>query len=127
MPAESVQSHPPRSEHNGSLWFGVLGAPAAWFIDLEVQYALVPWVCAAQHRIVLHLATAVFLAAAAIAGGISWHHWQALKREFGENPPPGVPARQQFMAGLGLLTSGLFFVVILAQGIPNFFLDPCAK
>jgi hypothetical protein len=33
--------------------------------------------------------------------------------------------RSRFMAVLGLLTSILFFLIILAQSIPSFILSPC--
>jgi len=36
-------------------------------------------------------------------------------------------ARGRFMALTGLLVSALFFLLILAQTIPIFFIDPCLR
>ena len=51
-----------------------------------------------------------------------------LDRRFGKQWPQatgGPQMRRRFMAVLGLLTSTMFFFVILAQGIPSFMLNPC--
>ena len=39
--------------------------------------------------------------------------------------PPDIEARAQFMGTLGMWTSGLFVLVILAQAVPTFVLHPC--
>ena len=39
------------------LWSGLLGAPVAWLVTLELGYALTPWACNHQHQGVLHLVT----------------------------------------------------------------------
>jgi hypothetical protein len=105
-------------------WAGVLGGPVAWLVQMECNYALVGWACATGHVVVLHLVTLGGLLIAAAGGLTAWREW----RRSGTQWPKGAggpQTRSRFMAVLGLLTSLLFFFVILAQGIPSFILSPC--
>jgi hypothetical protein len=98
-----------------ALWAGVLGAPLAWSLQLQVGYALVPWVCRHQVHWVLPALTVLFVLIAVACGLLSW-------RDFHRSGPAG---RTRFLGALGLMTSSLFGLVILAQGIAWFFIDPC--
>ncbi|MDQ3819194.1 MAG: hypothetical protein M3362_16170, partial [Acidobacteriota bacterium] len=100
------------------LWTGVLLAPFVWSTQMEVNYLLVPYACMTGHRVVLYLVTLVALILAAAGGLISWRNWQEAGREMPDDAGD-ARTRSRFMALLGLLTSAMFFVVILAQGIPN--------
>src|SRR4051812_45535055 len=106
------------------LWAGILAGPIAWFLQMQVSYALVPWACATGHLIVLHLLTLGGLLIAAAGALTAWREWQRLGREWPKGAG-GPQARSRFMAVLGLLASIMFFLVILAQGIPSFLLNPC--
>jgi hypothetical protein len=102
-----------------SLWTGLLLAPAAWLLQMQISYALVPWSCSHQERSALYITTVVFLA---ISGGailISWKNWQAIAQD---NP---AAKRARFMALLGILIGTMFSLVIIAQGIPRFIISPC--
>ncbi len=106
------------------LWIGVLAGPLAWFLYQQVSYMLATLSCAATATLVLHAMTAVALLIALAGAGIAWKSW---RRTGGEWPARsgGTVARSRFMALGGLLLSALFFLVIVAQGLPNFFLSPC--
>src|ERR1051325_345753 len=107
-----------------ALWAGILAGPVAWLLQMQGGYTLVPWACANGHVFVLHLVTLVGLLIAAAGALIAWRDW----RRFGKQWPKGKGGphmRRRFMAVLGLLTSVMFFLVILAQGIPSFILKPC--
>jgi hypothetical protein len=107
-----------------ALWTGILAGPVAWLLQMQTGFALVPWACATGHVFVLHLVTLAGLLIAAAGALVAWRDW----RRFGKEWPKGKGGRQmrrRFMAVLGLLTSVLFFFVILAQGIPSFILNPC--
>jgi hypothetical protein len=72
----------------------------------------------------LHIVTVVALLITAGAGLVAWRKWQ----EAGRTEPDeaaGPRPRSRFMAVLGLLTSAMFFLTILAQGIASFVLHPC--
>ena len=100
----------------------MLGGPLAWLLTLEVGYAISSWTCARDHHGVLHVVTALGVGLALAAGVVSWRSWLAL----GTRPDdgPGVP-RQRFMAGVGLATSALFALVIIAAEVPVLVLRGC--
>jgi hypothetical protein len=107
-----------------ALWTGLLLPPAAFLLNLELAYALVPNACSSGNELSVHLVHLVCLALAVFGGVTAWRFW----RRSGETWPGdegGPVARSRFMAGLGFLTSALFALVILAQWIPSFMLSPC--
>lgn len=106
------------------LWTGILAGPVAWALDLGISYALVKWSCSTGRDLVLHLITP--LALALVAGGavVSWF---ALQRVTGVEPTDGGEPRQRakFMAILGLASSALFALTIVAGAIPRWVLNAC--
>jgi hypothetical protein len=61
----------------------------------------------------------------AAGGGISaWYNWQRM-RQVQPSEAGGVLPRSRFMAVIGLLSSGLFILVIMAQWLPHFILSLC--
>lgn len=107
-----------------ALWAGLLLAPTAFLLNLEVAYALVPTACSSQNRLLVHLVHLVCLLIAATGGFIALRSW----RVGGETWPGeqgGRVGRSRFMAGLGLMLSGFILLVLLAQWIPSFVLNPC--
>jgi hypothetical protein len=107
-----------------ALWAGLLLAPAAFLLNLEVAYALVPAACSAGSRLRVHLVHLLCLLIAAAGGFTAWQAWRS-SGEIWPGEEGGRLGRSRFMAGLGLLLSGLFVLVILAQWIPSFVLNPC--
>jgi hypothetical protein len=106
-------------------WTGLLAGPAAWALQMQVGYTLVPWACAHDVQAVsLHAVTVVALLLTAIGGFISWRSWRRAGREWPEDEG-GATARSRFMAVSGLIISAMFFLVILMQGIASFILHPC--
>ncbi|HXH12048.1 MAG TPA: hypothetical protein VNP04_20065 [Alphaproteobacteria bacterium] len=106
------------------LWIGVLAGPLAWFLHQQVSYVLATLRCSDAAMLVLHVATAMALLIALAGGGIAWTSWRRTDGEWSARGG-GTVARSRFMALGGLLLSALFFLVIVAQGLPNFFLSPC--
>lgn len=108
-----------------SLWFGILGPPLFWAARLSSSYALVPFACRTGWVGLLNLVTGAALLGALVAGAVAWKRW----RDVGggtEVDADGRAARTRFMGLVGVLSSGFFFLVILAEGIGNFLIDPCA-
>jgi hypothetical protein len=108
-----------------ALWAGLLLAPTAFLLNLEVAYAMVPTACASQNRLLVHLVHAVCLIIAATGGFFALRSWRAYGETWPGGEEGGPIARSRFMAGLGLLLSTFIVLVILAQWIPSFVLDPC--
>jgi dolichyl-phosphate-mannose--protein O-mannosyl transferase len=106
------------------LWTGILAGPMAWAFDLMASYAVVKRVCHTHNYAVLPLITAASLAMVIGAAAIAW---TALTRTANDLPIDGGEPRQRarFMAILGLASSGLFTLQILAGAIPHWVLDAC--
>jgi hypothetical protein len=107
-----------------ALWTGLLLAPAAFLLNLEVAYALVPVACSSGSRLLVHIVHAVCLLLAAFGAITALRQWK-LTGETWPGETGGRIGRSRFMAGLGLYLSLLFVMVILAQWIPSFVLSPC--
>jgi hypothetical protein len=108
-----------------SLWAGVLGAPAAWAVQMELYYLLVPWACRTGHRWPLFVVPIVFVVLAALGGLLSWRDWERSGRGSPDTSDGGPVARTWFLGMLGVMVSALFCMLILAQWIAAFFISPC--
>jgi hypothetical protein len=124
------KSHPEsREEHsnimrNRAEWSGILTGPIVWLVNLQTTYALVHWACLHKQMFPLRLAALFFLALTAAAGIVSLNIFQKLKDEARVTPPEDI-ARQRFMVILGMMSSALFALAIIAQGLATFFINPC--
>ena len=106
------------------LWIGMLAPPLAFLLNLQLSYVLVPQACITGQHLLLHLVPVGALLLA-VGGGLSaWYNWRRMGYT-GSTEAAGVLPRSRFMAATGLLTSGLFILVIVAQWLPNFLLNPC--
>ncbi len=107
-----------------ALWTGLLAGPIVWLISFEANFALAPWACVTQGKAALY---AVSIGALVLSGGsglLAWREWGDL----GKQPPgdsEGTLPRSRIMALGGVLSSALFFLVILAQAIPEVMLKAC--
>jgi hypothetical protein len=99
---------------------GVFAGPIAWLANTQLNYALVPWVCA--HQIHVIPAVAFCLAALSLAGAfLSWRAWAPAVRTPGDGGP------RPWLAGIGLLVSLLFTLVILVQGSAGLVFHGCER
>jgi hypothetical protein len=115
----------PPTENSFCLWLGLLGAPVAWLIQLELCYALANKACVGWPRWSLHAGGLFFLALAIGAGLLSWRNFKRAPK--GETPDSddSLFARASFMAQLGIQLSVLFSVLIIAQAIAGWLIEPC--
>ena len=107
-----------------ALWAGLLLAPAAFLLNLEVAYALVPTACSTGTELLMHIVHLVCLFLAAAGALTAWRSWR-LTGEIWPGEAGGRLSRSRFMAGVGLLLSLFIVMVIVAQWIPSFVLSPC--
>lgn len=101
------------------LWVGIVAVPAVWGILLQAVYSLAPVACAHHRLWVLHTLHIAGLILVAIGGAICLRYW---KRRGDDQSD-----RTRFLASWGLLSSALFFLLILAQTIAGWMLDPCTS
>jgi hypothetical protein len=107
-----------------ALWIGLLLPPIAFLLSLEVAYALVPAACSSRNELPVHLVHFICLVLALVGGLTAWRMWRATGATW-SGEEGGPLARSRFMAGVGVFTSIMFALVIVAMWIPSFMLDPC--
>jgi hypothetical protein len=108
------------------LWAGMLTAPLAFLLHLEINYALVTQLCQSTHKLALPLVTVLFMLVSAAGGFLSWRNWETAGRKWpGEEAT--VSERSRFMAVVGLLVSALVVVALVWQLVPQFIFDPCQR
>jgi hypothetical protein len=105
-------------------WPALLVAPMLALTDQTVAYVLVPWSCAHQQILPVHLAHALFLVAALIATIPSWHAFEA-ERGAPKSDVGEVGDRMRFLSISGLLVGVLSMAVIAAMWFPVWVLSPC--
>ena len=106
------------------LWVGLLLAPLVWWLHLEINYVLVPFACARHSHLLLHGVTLISLLIAGSGLLVAWRNWEKVGRTWPDSGA-GAVSRSRFMAVGGILSSGMFLLVILAQGITAIILNPC--
>ena len=107
------------------LWIGTLGAPTLWFVNQQINLVLVNWVCTSGAVWILHLVTGLCLAGGVATALLAWRNWRRLRHEAPDEETPR--SRSHFMAAVGLMSSLFFGLVIIAQGIPSFVINPCQR
>jgi uncharacterized membrane protein len=110
---------PPESPVSPVLWFAVLGAPAAYSVQLGLGYWLAEAACSptgGEWGISLSAWAAVVTASAAavaVAAGLT-SVWLFRRHEDRHDPPPA--GRVAFLAAVGMTVSVLFLTLILMTG-----------
>src|SRR5256885_15879334 len=100
-----------------ALWAGIIGAPMIWLTQFLICYALVPYVCHTRKFFSLHLTTLIALILVAGAGALCWHEWTQAGLRSPRSEDCDRLGTTRLAAVVGLLTSTLAFLLILAQGI----------
>lgn len=93
-------------------WLGMLGPPTLWLINFQIIYARVMPACASGTKIGLVISSIIFLALIIGCGFLA----------FGEL---GANGARKFMAQLGLMSTGLFALITIAQTIATLLMDAC--
>ena len=108
------------------LWTGMLLPPIAWGIQLQSVYLTSEFGCFTSDFTWNHVLSALMLALAIFAGAIAW--WELIAAGATTEAEGGdLMARRRFMAVIGILTSALFSVTIIAQWLPTWMGVPCGK
>jgi hypothetical protein len=114
----------PESGHLVALWTGLLLAPAAFLANLELGYLAVPGSCAGDSRLAVHLIHVACLLLSGAGLLVARREWRRAGQVW-PGEAGGPEARSRFLAGLGVATSLLFGLTIVAQWVPTFALHPC--
>jgi hypothetical protein len=112
------------SVSNVLLWTGLLVPPIVWAIQMQVNYVLVSQLCQQGNSWPVYLVSLPALLITLAAGFGSWRAWARVNGvRSDDGARPASVAR--FMAVLGVMTSALFSLVIIAQAVPSFILHGC--
>lgn len=106
-------------------WTGILLAPVTWIVSFEFNYALVPFACQSRSTWPLHATSLVALAIAGLGLIAASYTWSATGKVALTDEADSLH-RNGFLGMFGLLFSGILIVLIAAQWIPVFFVDPCS-
>ncbi|MFN8556440.1 MAG: hypothetical protein U0531_03510 [Dehalococcoidia bacterium] len=96
----------------------------AWIVHLFASYLLVPMSCDYNTKLPLYAVTLVAALVTLVAGGLALTAW----RRSGVRAATaigGAGGRSGFLALVGVLISALFVALILAECVPNLYLNPC--
>jgi hypothetical protein len=96
------------------LWTAVLAGPVAWAVQLQAVYTLAAPVSEGGLPAWLHLTSLVCLLAATAGAWLGWRGWRTVGGWPSERDEPRA-GRVRLLTVLGVLTSLLFSVVIVAQ------------
>jgi hypothetical protein len=107
-----------------ALWIGILAGPIVWLMSFQANFTLAPWACEFNSKAALFLVTLLALLLVAGSGLLAWREWAALGKAL-PGDAQGAVGRTRVMALGGVLTSSMFFLVILAQSIPELLLGAC--
>ena len=106
------------------LWTGILAGPLAWALDEGIGYSLVPHACSTGHEYVLHVTSALCLLIAAVAFLIAFRMFVLVPPSSTEDGGDPI-SRSRFMAIAGMISSAVFFMVMIAEAVPRFILSAC--
>jgi hypothetical protein len=99
----------------------MIGPPFVWLIQFQTIYMLVYPACGAQRNLIVHLTCFIFLVIIAVLGVSPLQTWRRAA-----NDRENVVRTRRFMALVGMMTTALFLLVLIAQWIAAFIVDPCA-
>ena len=105
-------------------WVGLFLAPAAFFAHLQIRYVLVPWACATNGQLWIHVVDVLALAIALLGAFAAWRTWQRAGREE-PGEAGGAAARTRMMGVTGFGMSLMLALVLLGQWATSFFFSAC--
>ena len=106
------------------LWTPILVSPSVWFLTLVANFALAPLPCGGPGALARRTVSMVALLITALVGMLAIQLWR-------RNDTQDVPAQEaaaervRAMARAGVIMSASFFLVIVAQALPDFILAGC--
>jgi uncharacterized protein YacL len=106
-----------------ALWTGLLLAPVAFLVNLELGYALVRHACRTDSLLAVHAVHLGCLLLALVGVLIAYRTRRSADELVSAGDERAV--RTRFMGGLGVTVGLLFAFVILSQWVPGFVLSPC--
>jgi hypothetical protein len=142
-PTRTADTHPTvgtEPAHSRWIWFAIFGAPAAWSIQILVNYPIAAHFCYPGRAplsksdvggvwAVLIAVNVLMLLVALAAGATGISRWRTARaRDAGPHDPvlESGTGIVRFMAYSGILVSGLFVIAIIMSALPLFIVPVCS-
>ena len=106
------------------LWTLIVAGPVIVAIEMQANFVLVRQACSAQRSITLYAVVIVAMILTIATGLIAISYWRRAGTAW---PTEAVDLanRIRFIVAVGVLSSVMSFLIILAQGIATVHFDPC--
>jgi hypothetical protein len=104
---------------------GLFAGAAAWLVSTQLNYALVPWICATGMSWVTPFLSAILMLVSLAGGFLSWRAWGGADVTPAKESAVAQPRR--LLAGIGILSAVLFALAIASQGSAAFVLQGCER
>src|SRR3954462_15557342 len=106
------QGEPTRQQlrEDAELWTGMLGPPVLWLIQFQTIYSIAGWGCELHSKLPLLIVSGIILVLAFATGLLVLRH-------VGKPGSSPEAKRARFLAWVGIMSSVLFSLVIVAQVI----------
>jgi hypothetical protein len=106
------------------VWWTMFAGPFAWACDLGFSYVLEQHTCSTGHHYVLHVITIVCGVIALSGFATGWAAYHKIPEEATEEGVRPMD-RTHFQIIFGIVFSLAFTVVILAEAVPRWIMNPC--
>jgi hypothetical protein len=106
------------------LWLLLIAGPAIVAAEQQANFVLVRQACSMQRNVALYVVTIVAMLLTIATAMIAVSIWRRTGAVW-PTEESDLANRIRFISVLGLLSSGMSFLVILAQGIATVNFDPC--
>ena len=106
------------------LWLLVIVGPAIVAAEQQANYVLVRQACSMQRNVALYVVVVVAMLLTIATALIGVSIWRRTGAEW-PTEAPDLANRIRFISVLGILSSAMSFLLILAQGLATVNFDPC--
>ena len=107
-----------------ALWLLVVVGPALVAIEQQANYVLVRQACSMQRNVALYAVVIVAMLLTIVTAMIGVSIWRRTGADW-PTEAGDLANRIRFISVLGILSSAMSFLVIVAQGIATINFDPC--
>jgi hypothetical protein len=107
-----------------ALWTLIVTGPIIVAIEMQANFVLVRQACSAQRNFALYAVIIIAMLLTIATALVAVSLWKRAGTEWPEDAID-LANRIRFITAVGILSSAMSFLVILAQGIATVVFDPC--
>jgi len=107
-----------------ALWVLIIAAPVIVAAEMQANFVLVRQACSMQRNVALYAVIVVAMVLTIATAMIAVSIWKRAGASWPTEAGDGA-TRIMFISVLGILSSAMSFLVIVAQGIATVHFDPC--